>query len=176
MKKRTTYGLSLVLLLFACGCNGGGASLPPGDTAEERCANWVEGALTVEARTRGALLQALGAPDSVLATTEPNRHIPDGIDSLITVNHQGIVFSVRKPPAGGDLVERIVVRDNRWLRWTEPGIGTSAERVVQSIGEPAEREATLLRYSCGTGIVEEPVSFVLENGRVLEILFEFYVD
>jgi hypothetical protein len=175
MTEQTTGGVccgALALLtLFACG-----GARPPGATAEERCANWVERGLTVDARTRATLRETIGAPESVDVTTEPNRHIPDGIDTLVTVDYPGVAFSIRKPPEGGDLTERVVVNDNRWLRWTDPGIGTTVERVITSLGEPTDREETLLRFSCGRGIVEEPVTFVLENGRVSEILFDFYVD
>ena len=171
-----TCGALALLMLLACSGDNMGGSRPPGSTTEQRCASFVERGLTVEGRTRAALHQTLGAPASIDVTTEPNRHIPDGIDSLVTVTYPGITFSVRKPPEGGDLMERIVVQDNRWLRWSEPGIGASSESVISSIGEPAERDETMLRYSCGTGIVEEPVTFVLENGRVREIVFDFYVD
>jgi len=176
MMKRITCGILALLTLLGCGGEGVGGARPPGAGAEERCANFVTRSLTVEARTRTALREALGAPESVDVTTEPNRHIPDGTDSLVTVSYPGVAFSLRKPPEADDLMERIVVRDNRWLRWSEPGIGATSEDVTLILGEPAERDATLLRYSCSTGIVEEPVSFVLENGRVREIVFEFYVD
>jgi hypothetical protein len=168
-------GCLLLLGLLACDRDLG-RSPPPGSTPEERCASWVANGLAVEARTRATLEQELGPPRQTQTATGPNRHIPDGVDSIITVHYPGIVFALRKPPEGGDLLETAVVSDDRWLRWTDPGIGSSANRIIEILGAPAERSDSLYRYTCGTGIAEEPVSISIADQRVAEIVFEFYVD
>lgn len=169
--------LACLVVSGACAGTGeGGGDPPPGETAAERCAAWIEEALAVTGTGRDDIRAQLGEPTEVSATTEPNRHIPDATDSLFTVTYPGIVFSLRKPPEGGDLLERAHVTDNAHLLWTDPGIGASAERVIEVLGEPAEREPDLLHYACGSGPVNEPAFFVLRDSVVQAVIFDFYVD
>ncbi len=169
-----TWLLAMASLLIACA--GGERSGPPGETAAERCTAFMARALTLDASSRASLQGALGAPDTVEAMTEPNRHIPDGIDSLFFVHYAGASATLRKPPAGGELLEKVVVTDARHLRWSEPGIGTAEARVLELLGEPLERDADVLVYQCGEGPVDEPVTFLLANGVVREVVFTYYVD
>ena len=173
---RVYVPLACVLVLSACAGAGDGSAVPPGDTAAERCATWTAEALAVTGTTRADIRAQLGEPAEITAATEPNRHIPDAIDSLFTMTYTGIVFSLRTPPQAGDMLERAHVTDNAHLLWSEPGIGVTAERVIELIGEPAEREPDLLHYACGTGPVSEPVFVVIRDSVVQAVIFDFYVD
>lgn len=164
------------LLLAAAACAGGEGSMPPGETAAERCRAFVEDGLALDSLTRTGLRAQLGEPQRVEATTEPNRHIPDAVDSLFTMVWPGATVLMRMPPAGNDLVEQIALTDGRWLRWQTPGIGAAEARVMEVLGQPQERQPNVLRYACGGGPVDEPVGFVIENGSVARIVFDYYVD
>lgn len=166
---------TLTALLLAAACAGSDGE-PPGGTAAERCRAWVEEGLAIDSLTRAGLRARLGEPTDVVAATEPNRHIPDAIDSLFTLSWTGVSVAVRTPPSGTDLVERVSVQDNRWLRWPDPGIGSTEERVIDVLGAPQERQPGVLRYACGSGPVDEPVGFIITEGIVSEIIFDFYVD
>lgn len=150
--------------------------LPPGETAAERCVAYVERGLAVDSLTRAALRTGLGPASEESVTTEPNRHIPDAIDSLFTLQWPGLTVNVRTPPAGNDLVERVTVTDDRWLRWTDPGIGDTEARLREILGTPQERQGNVLRYACGMGPVDQPVGFVIADGAIVRIVFDFYVD
>ena len=54
--------------------------------------------------TRAALQQAYGSPDSVNASTEPNRHVTGVTDSLFHVHYPGLTARFRKPGGGSDLI------------------------------------------------------------------------
>lgn len=169
-------GPLLALLLTASACTRGEGTMPPGETAEERCRAFVEDGLALDSLTRAGLRAQLGEPERIEAATEPNRHIPDAVDSLFTMVWPGATAVLRTPPAGNDLVEQISLTDGRWLRWNVPGIGSAEARVIEVLGPPQERQPNVLRYACGGGPVDEPVGFVIENGSVAEIVFDFYVD
>jgi hypothetical protein len=172
MIRATAAALGLAL---AC-AGGDGGTQPPGETPAERCQAWVDQGLAIDTLTRAGLRARLGPPTDVVAATEPNRHIPDAIDSLFTMHWPGASVMLRTPPSGADLAERVTVRDDRWLRWTDPGIGDAGARVVEVLGPPQERQPGILRYACGAGPVDEPVGFVIVDGVVSEIVFDFYVD
>lgn len=152
-----------------------GAELPPGATEAERCAAYVQDGLTLHAANRAEIRRALGAPDTVDVSTEPNRHVLESTDSLLTIVYAGVSFRLRRPGPGGELIENVTVRDNKYLRFA-PGTGASEAAVLEALGEPAARAEDELIYACGTGAVDDPVTFRLANGNVAEIVFAYYVD
>jgi hypothetical protein len=160
----------------AAGATGGRAGAPAGATAGERCAAFVANGLAVAQRTRAELREEFGAPDTVIARTEPNRHVPGATDSLFAVRYPGLTVEIRKPASGGDMAERVTVTYPRNLTYAEPGIGARETRVVELLGEPTTRETGRLTYECGTGPAPPRVSFVIENAAVSEVVFAFYVD
>lgn len=160
----------------AAGATGARAAAPVGSTAAERCAAFVANGLTVAQRTRAELREEFGAPDTVIARTEPNRHSPGVTDSLFTVRYPGLTIEIRKPAGGGDMAERMTVTYPRNLTYAEPNIGARETRVIELLGEPTAREAGRVTYECGAGTVPSPVTFVIEDAVVREIVFAFYVD
>lgn len=125
--------------------------------------------------TRADLRGRFGEPDSVRVVIEANRHVPDAIDSIFTLHYPGLVVSMRTPPGAGDMAEHVAVTDNRYLRFTEVGIGVEAARITDVLGPPTEADGDRLVYSCGMG-AEQPTTFVLADGRVSRIFVEYYVD
>lgn len=160
----------------AASATGGRAAAPAGSTPAERCAAFVANGLAVAQRTRTELREEFGAPDTVIARTEPNRHSPGATDSLFTARYPGLTIEIRKPARGGDMAERMTVTYPRHLTYAEPGIGARETRVIELLGEPATRNADRLTYECGAGPVSSPVTFVIENAVVREVVFAFYVD
>lgn len=169
------HGLPVVCVVLGA-CVAATDAVPPGDTAAERCVRYVEEGLALDSLTRAGLRAALGEPASIETDTEPNRHIPDAIDSLFTLAWEGLEVRVRTPPSGSDLVERVTVRHDRYLRWPDPGIGATQDHVAEVLGPPQERQPGVVRYACGSGPVSEPVGFVITDAHVVEIVFDFYVD
>ena len=147
------------------------ASLP-------ECATLAETLLRTPA-TRSALAAAYGAPDSVRATTEPNRHIQGATDSLFAVYYPGLAVMLRTPPAARDLVSHVSVTDDRYLAHRRIGIGATEKAVIATLGEPHDRaeagETTSLTYACGVA-VEQPVTFHLRDDAVVRIEASYYVD
>jgi hypothetical protein len=125
--------------------------------------------------TRDAFAAAFGQPDSVAASTEPNRHIAGAIDSLFTVHYPGAHLEIRTPPGGRDMATHVRVTDNRYLAYPGIGPGTAAARVQAVLGEPRERAVGYLRYQCGEG-AEQPVTFRIAAGRVSAVEIDYYVD
>lgn len=195
---RRLWGAFVVALSLAAGCAGAGSwqgetrddtltvparegegdvSPPPGATAAERCAAFVGRGLRVTGTTRPEIRAELGDPLEVDVVTEPNRHMVGATDSLFALGYQGIEFQIRTPPSGRDLLERVVVRDNRHLRYARPGIGDARADVVSLLGPPTDgSEPDRLIYECGDGITPNPVHIVLADDVVREIWYTYYVD
>jgi hypothetical protein len=125
--------------------------------------------------TREAFAAAFGQPDSTAVATEPNRHIPGAVDSLFTVHYPGLLMDIRTPPGSRDMATHVRVTDDRYLAYPGLGMGTSAARVEEVLGEPRERAADYLRYQCGEG-AEQPVTFRIAGGRVSAVEIDYYVD
>ena len=180
--RRIVIGCCALLL----GC-GGNERAVPGATADSSyraaadtsaltsldCGTFLDEALRV-VPTRAALAEAFGEPDSMRAWTEPNRHIPDVLDSVIVVRYPGLDVVIRKPHGGLDMPDLAKVMDNRFLTRAGIGVGAPEDRVVTVLGEPAERLADRLRYACGE--VGAPVTFMLTGGKVRAIELDYYVD
>lgn len=125
--------------------------------------------------TRAELAAEYGAPDSVVATTEPNRHIQGATDSLFTVFYPGLTALLRTPPSARDMVTHVTVTDNRYVAYPQLGIDADAASVTDALGAPHTRDAGSLIYACGEA-VEQPVTFHLVNGVVSSIDISYYVD
>jgi len=119
--------------------------------------------------------RAVRRPDSVAASTEPNRHVAGATDSLFAVHYSGLTVQIRKPRDGNDMVSHARVTDNQYLAYPRIGIGAPADRVIEALGQPTSREDGVLVYSCGMG-AEQPVKFELADSVVRAIVIEFYVD
>ena len=125
--------------------------------------------------TRAAFLSEFGTPDSVTGSSEPNRHVPDAVDSLFVVFYPGLVMNIRTPPNGRDMATGLTIRDNRYLAYPDIGMGTPAARVTATLGTPTRRRDDMLIYDCDA-VVEQPVSFRIVDGRVARIEIAYYVD
>ena len=123
---------------------------------------------------RAGLRQTHGEPDSVRATTEPNRHMAGAIDSLFDVFYPGLRASFRTPPSARDLITAVSITDNRYISDARIGIGAREDTVIALLGPPTRREGGALVYDCGE--VEQPVRFELSSGRVTAIAIAYYVD
>lgn len=191
----------LMLALFLLACGGGDPDAdapartddPPAPTPETAemvadtmaadtaalpdlaCEEGLEREIVAAELTREGLRSAFGEPGGVDTTTEPNRHMPDATDSLFDLSFPGLEASIRRAANGAELVHRVEVTDNRFVRHPAIGIGARAERVVEALGEPTSREGDDLVYVCGEA-VEQPVTFRVEDGRVSAIEVDFYVD
>lgn len=163
---------ALFVALAAC---GEARTSPPGDTPDERCAAWAEVGPAI-ALDRASLEATLGPPDSVSTTVEPNRHIPDETDTILTLIWPGLSVTLRLAPDGRALVEDAVVRENRFLPWSEPAIGDAADAVIAILGEPEERDDVHLLYVCGSGPVNEPIALELRSDTVRAVAYHYYVD
>lgn len=138
------------------------------------CNELHQGILAVQP-TRAAFAAAFGRPDTVIAMTEPNRHVPNAVDSLFTVAYPGFVMELRTPSDARDMATSVAVEDNRYLAWPGIGIGVSADRVRAVLGPPAASGSERITWDCGME-VEEPVTFVIDDGRVVRIEISYYVD
>lgn len=135
----------------------------------------LESSLLPVPATRAALRDRFGAPDSIRATTEPNRHVAGATDSLFVVYYPGLLISLRTPSGGRDMADRVEVTDGRYVRHAALRIGAPAAQVLAALGTPNTRDATRLVYDCGEG-AEQPVTFTLQHGVVAAITIDYYVD
>jgi hypothetical protein len=143
---------------------------------QARCDTFALHGLRVPVATRKELAAALGASDSIHARAQPNRHDPSVTDSLVTVHYAGLTAVHLLPGGERDLVDHVIVTDNRHLR-SDVGIGAEAEAVVARFGQPVRRSGAELVFQCGEEIAADaPIVFQLANGRVQRIVFNYYVD
>ena len=151
----------------------GDGQTPPA-VEEIACQDLARTILAVEP-LRASLAREFGAPDSIVATVEPNRHVPGRMDSLFVVHYSGLTSFLRKPGGGQDMMDHVVVTENRFLSHPSIGVGVSGDRVIAALGEPTRRTAESLVYDCGMH-VEEPVTFHLEDHVVRRIEIDYYLD
>jgi hypothetical protein len=164
--------------------SGEGASSPIGASVDTPAAGvdlspvaceGLEASILAAAPTRAAFRERFGAPDSMAASTEPNRHVEGATDSLFTAFYPGMIASFRTPAGGGDLATTIEITDPRYVRYPALAMGAPAAQVTTVLGEPTRREDDALVYDCALG-AEQPVRFLLRDGVVETIRIEFYVD
>lgn len=124
--------------------------------------------------TRAGLAAAFGPPSTVSTDTEPNRHVGSAVDSLFTVSYPGFLVEMRTPDGGRDMATQVEVEDNRYLAFPGIGIGAPAERLEEVLGPATSAGTDRVTYDCGE--VEQPVTFVLRDGRVSRIEISYYVD
>lgn len=181
-----------IVVLIACGCTGEPARdadatptfqppadvLPqvPGASADERLRNYTDGALALESTTRAGMRERLGPPDSTRSDPTANRHIAGQTDTIVTVYYPGLAVELYRVTAGTELIQRVDVEDNRWLRYS-PGIGADTDELPITFGAPVERTDSTLAFVCrACSPVAEPITFHFANGRVRWIRFAYYVD
>jgi hypothetical protein len=139
------------------------------------CIAFVENGLAFDGRTRAALREQAGEPVSVQATTAQG--FGNAQDSLFLVRYTGMLASLHKPAGAAELLDGVRVSDNRWLRYPEAGIGVTAEMVERLLGPPAERTDEGLTYACHSHPAQDdPVTFRLAGGRVVEVVYTFFMD
>lgn len=178
--KATPTMIGLCCVLAACPRDAS-----PPDTAtdtavaspEVTCDEYVEQGLAVRARTREEFRAALGEPEQIGSEATPNRHDPSVTDTIFRLHYPGLIAQIRRPAPGGDLLEQVEVVNNQHLTYPTLGMGATAEQITSALGAPQESTEGRLLYVCGAEIrPEEPVIFLLANGRVAEVRFTWYVD
>ncbi len=175
------------LLVLAFGCTGGNPSPAPDGTGiagdadvtaselEPVSCEGLEMSLIAAAPTRAGLSSVFGPADSISIATEPNRHMPDVVDSLFVVHYPGLVGILRKPGGGDDMPDLIEITAARYVQPTQLAPGVSAEQVKAVLGEPTGQDADRLVYDCNLG-ANQPVTFHLRDGRVESISIDYYLD
>ena len=127
--------------------------------------------------TRREVLARFGAPDSVSSMPTPNRHDPSVTDSVVQLHYAAARYTYYVVTQGpGEILDEASVSSNEHLRHTSPGIGTRATELRAAYGEPVTAHEGEVVYECRTCEVAEPVTFLLRDGRVSGISFDYYVD
>ena len=108
--------------------------------------------------------------------TEPNRHVPQQVDTLWTLHYDGAEIRIRTA-SGRDLTERVTVTDDRHLRFREPALGTHDSQLTHLLGDPHLYWDGHPQYLCAPEPGPEmPLTVFLEEGRTTGIAWHFYVD
>jgi hypothetical protein len=152
---------------------------PPAATpqaAAAACRQFTNEALKLKARNRTALEAEAGRPSSTDITIEPNRHVPEQLDSIIRLAYDGMEIQLRKPGPGGEMFEYVAVTKRKWLNFPYFRPGVSEENVIAALGEPQRRQDNRLVYNCGDSEADAPVVFEIEDETVRRIVFNYYVD
>ena len=125
--------------------------------------------------TREDLKRYYGAPDSLHAVVESNRHDPAEVDSIFNIYYPELRVRLRTPRRGNDLVEAAVTTSNRYLRYPSIGIGAPVERLSRILGKPTTSSDERWTYDCGSE-VEEPVALQIVQRHIRRVSKTFYVD
>lgn len=166
---RRILGGSLILMAALTGCGADdGPSLPV--SCDDLATTMLD-----PVPTRDHLQSRFGPADSIGLTTQPNRHLEGVTDSIFTVHYPGLTVRLHKPGGAEALVSHATVEDNRYLAFPRIGIGAREDSVVAALGAPTDRTTDRLTYSCGIG-AEQPVHFVIGQGRVARVTIDYYVD
>jgi hypothetical protein len=119
-----------------------------------------------------------GQPDSMTSHSVINRHIPSQTDSIVDLFYPGLHLTYYVVGANKkEFLQKAVVSDNRYLKYSQFGIGTAEISVLRFLGEPSERESGKYRYDCARCIgAESPMYFYFDRGKVARIEYSFYLD
>ena len=129
--------------------------------------------------SRAEIRAALGEPADSSREVVPNRHVPGVMDTLIVLDYPGLAIHLHRPggEGAGDMVSGVTVRDERWLSFSSPTLGSTIEELEARLGAPAEVDGDGFTYRCsGCEMAETSVHFLILDGRVREIRFLYYVD
>jgi hypothetical protein len=183
----TMRALAFMVLVPVTGCERA-ASLPPAEEAsaapvledESELARYVRQAAPALGGSRSEILQRLGQPDSVHARTVMNRHDPVVTDSVFTLFYDGLAAVVyRAGYDGKEMLSAVEITDGRHLPDATPlGIGASAAAVRALLGEPDVATAEQYEFTCEECLMagHETVRFALNNGTVVRIEFQYWID
>ncbi len=200
MKRRPAFGVrrpsrwvGALVVIAACGAEE--SRRADGSTASDDTA---DGALVDTANVSGPLvplrqliaegayahglprrdvIARFGRPDSVRSMPVPNRHDPSVTDSVVQLLYPTARYTYYVVTQGpGEILDEALITSNDHLRHTSPGIGTSEGTLRAAYGAPASERPGELVYECRTCEVPEPLTFVLVDGTVTEIRFDYYVD
>ncbi len=120
-----------------------------------------------------------GNPDSVIATTVENPHVPEVIDSVFRLFFEGLEVAVYQ--SGYDhreFVAWLLVEENHYLGEMVPHIGSPIDSLVAMLGVPDKRDGNTIKYpcvECESGGVEF-VAFHARNESVSGIEFNFWIE
>lgn len=157
----------------ACALDG-----PPREGPAPSADAFVRSGLLPIGDTRERIGARLGEPARVTSETVPNRHVPGVTDTLIVLEYPGLAVHVHRPGMAdaGDLISRVDVTDDRYLRFSVPTIGTDLAELERVLGPPSEVDGEGFTYACPSCVVDMPVKFLVRENRVREIRFHYYVD
>ena len=166
-------GFALVVGLIACA----GAVEPAPRVQPPPREQWlIEGPIAAQL-DRAQLVQRFGAPQRIESQPIPNRHDPSVTDSIVQLHYAGARYVYYVVTQGSHaLLDDALIRDPSHLRYAAPGIGTPADSLRAWWGEPTNGTDTTLEYDCTSCETPHPATFVIQDGVVREIRFDFYVD
>lgn len=126
---------------------------------------------------RAGTIALLGTPDSIAARAVANRHDPSLVDSVVALHYPDAAYHFYIVTAADrDLLDLADIAGDAHLRHTPPRIGTPADSLRAWYGAPAQETAAHLIYECASCPAPLPGTFVIANGRVHRIRFDYYVD
>lgn len=168
MLEPCSRGLIIVVLLATAACGG-----DAGDATTDARIDSIAGALSAAAadsasRAAAADLQAyfdngplapgvsraevrsrFGEPREVRVQTEPNRHVPDAVDSLFHMLYEDLEVTLREAQSN-TLLESVVVHSNARLGGAPALIGASDAEIRERFGEPEGTPEGHFLYRCET--------------------------
>jgi len=168
MHKPHTRILTALILMVAAGCGGddedttdaaladsiaAAAAAASADSASRAAAEGLQayfdsGPLTAGA-TREEVRNRFGEPREVRVETEPNRHVPDAVDSLYHMLYDDVEVTLRVAQSN-TLLESVVVRSNDRMGSAPPLIGASDADIRERFGEPEGTPDGHFLYRCET--------------------------
>jgi hypothetical protein len=126
--------------------------------------------------TRHSLRAEFGPPDSIRLVAQPNRHVPDREDSWFTVFYPGLWASgVRPGGSQRDLIDRVHVSDNRYLKDPSIGIGADIRDVQRATAAVWFHGSQGFEADCGYEVPQGAIVEV-EGALVRSVAFTYYVD
>jgi hypothetical protein len=99
--------------------------------------------------TREQVRSRFGEPREVRVETEPNRHVPDAVDSLFHMLYDDVEVTLREAQSN-TLLERVVVHSNVRMGGAPPLIGASESELRERFGEPEGTPEGHFLYRCET--------------------------
>jgi hypothetical protein len=144
------------------------------------CGDLAENGLKIPNTRRTAVAAQIGRPDSTQAQPTPNPYTTGQIDSVIDVFYRGLrlhYIVLGKQTGETDILLAADVSDNRFLKYAALGVGASADAIVSALGNPEERTADTLTYSCALHIMSgSTIHFHLESDHVKGVEYTFDAD
>lgn len=165
-----------VLLAFAAAILLPTCRTVPDEVALPAVCDAISSGRTVVGSSRDTATAVFGAPAEVTTQEQPNRHVPDAMDRIHTLEFDAARVVIHEAtPVDRELLTSITVRSRNAPVTLAAYVGRTREQLLAGLGPPDREQGTHASWECNSE-VPETLTIVFEGDRSVAARAEYYVD